>query len=207
MPGARRAGGTTGRADAGPAAIAATVPESWTDGGGGYSVAVDRDADMPAPPVVKRCMICGRGFYCRFPRPVCLTCRMAPPAVRPAPPDPNIRNARRRPLPAGTHRARERYRAAGLCVSCGAERDRPDRLRCELCRRRQADAQNRHRAAHPPDREALRADVRARRRRYLAAGRCPECGAERDRPDRKLCAECRRRAAAKQRRHRARRSA
>ena len=204
MPGARRAGGTTGRADVGPAATAAgaaTLPE-WTDDGGGFAVAVDRDADMPAPPVVKRCMICGRGFYCRFVPPLCLTCRMAPPAVRPAPIDPAIRNRPRRPLPAGARRARERYRAAGLCAMCGGERDRPDRKRCESCRRRQADAQNRHRAAHPPDRDRLRADVRARRRRYLAAGRCPECGAERDRPDRKLCARCRRRAAAKQRAHR-----
>ena len=52
-----------------------------------------------------------------------------------------------------------------------------------------------------------RADVRGRRRRYLAAGLCPECGAERDRPDRKLCARCRRRAAAKQRASRASRAA
>ena len=169
--------------------------------------AADRDTELPDAPPIKPCVICARRFYCRMPRPVCLTCRMAPPAVRPAPVDPAIRNASRRPLPAGTRRARERYRAAELCSMCGGERDRPDRKRCESCRRRQADAQNRHRTAHPPDRDRLRADVRARRRRYLAAGLCPECGAERDRPDRKLCGECRRRAADTARAYRARRGA
>ena len=181
------------------------VPESWTAAGGGLMATADRDADMPDAPPVKRCVNCGRRFYCRMPRPVCLTCRLAPPAVRPAPVDPAIRNRSRRPLPAGTRRARERYRAAGLCVSCGAARDRPDRLACQTCRRRLADAQNRHRAAHPPDRDRLRADVRARRRRYLAAGLCPECGAERDRPDRRLCARCRDAATVKTRAYRARR--
>ena len=81
------------------------------------------------------------------------------------------------------------------------------RTHSATCRRRQADAQNRHRAAHPPDREALRADVRARRRGYLAAGLCPACGAERDRPDRKLCESCRYAAAAKTKAYRERRRA
>ena len=44
--------------------------------------------------------------------------------------------------------------------------------------------------------------MRGRRRDRIAAGLCPECGGERDRTDRKLCARCRRRAAAKQRAHR-----
>ena len=170
-------------------------------------MAADRDTELPDAPPIKPCMICGRRFYCRMPRPLCLTCRLAPPAVRPAPVDPAIRNRSRRPLPAGGRRARERYRAAQRCTLCGGERDRPDRVACEPCRRRQADAQNRHRAAHPPDRDRLRADVRARRRRHLAAGRCPECGGDRDRPDRKLCERCRNAAVAKMRACRARRRA
>ena len=51
------------------------------------------------------------------------------------------------------------------------------------------------------------ADVRGRRRARLAAGRCPECGGHRDRPDRKLCAACRRRAAEKTQAYRDRRAA
>ena len=131
--------------------------------------------------------------------PACLVDRYILPGGR-------ITNAERAPIP-GYPPARERYRAAGLCARCGAERDRPDRKLCADCRRLEAGATSRWRPAHPPDREALRADVRGRRRQRLAAVLCPECGGERDRPDRKLCAACRRRAAAKTARHRARRSA
>ena len=97
-------------------------------------------------------------------------------------------------------RARTRYRAAGWC-RCGGERDRADRLACARCRALQAAASNRHRAAHPPDRARLYADVRERRRRRIAAGLCAECGGERDRPHQRLCGRCRRRAADKQRVH------
>ena len=120
-----------------------------------------------------------------------------------------LRNPGRRPLPAGTPRARDRYAAAGLCRQCGRRRDRTDRLACRRCRRRLADATNRHRAAHPlagAELEAHREDVRERRRRYLAAGRCAECGRARDRPDRKTCARCRQRAADATAAHRARRA-
>ena len=81
-----------------------------------------------------------------------------------------VRNESRRPLPAGTARARERYRAAGLCFTCGRGRDRPDRRNCKRCRRRLADASARYRAAHPPDRDRLYADARERRRRYIGGG-------------------------------------
>ena len=103
-------------------------------------------------------------------------------------------------------RTRERYRAVGLCRVCGRERDRSDRLSCARCRALQAGASNRHRAAHPPDRPRLYADVRTRRRKRIAAGRCAECGGERDRPDRRLCECCRRRAAAKTRAYRDRKT-
>ena len=110
-----------------------------------------------------------------------------------------LRNNSRRPLPAGTPRARDRYRAAGLCVQCGRRRDRPDRLTCRQCRRRLADATRRYRR-RPGDRteterRAHRRYQAERRARWIAAGRCPVDGAERDRDDRKLCARCRRRAA------------
>ena len=49
-----------------------------------------------------------------------------------------VHNPGRCPLPAGTPRARTRYRAAGLCVQCGRRRDRSDRLACVRCRRRLA---------------------------------------------------------------------
>ena len=104
-------------------------------------------------------------------------------------------------------RARERYRAAGLCARCGRERDRQDRRNCARCRRREADAQTRYRTTHPTDRERLYADARERRRRRIAVGLCAECTRERDREDRKLCARCRHRAADKQRAHRKRRQA
>ena len=119
--------------------------------------------------------------------------------------NPSVSNPSRRRLPAGTPRARDRYRAAGLCVRCGAERDRPGRLYCRRCRRLHAEAEARYRAAHPLDRPRLYAKVRARRRRYVAAGLCSECGAERDRADRRLCRRCRARAAEKTAAYRARR--
>ena len=117
-------------------------------------------------------------------------------------------NPGRRPLPAGTPLARQRYRQAGRCVCCGYYRDRPDRLTCAPCRRRLADAQARYRARQPPpDAPAVNAASRARRRLSLAEGRCGACGGDRDRPDRKTCAHCRARAAAAQRAHRHRRAA
>ena len=103
-------------------------------------------------------------------------------------------------------RARQRYRAAGRCRVCGAERDRSDRLACRRCRQLQAEATLRYRAAHPPDREKLYADVHARRQQRLAAGLCGECPATVDRADRKLCARCRRRGAAKTRAYRDRKT-
>ena len=125
------------------------------------------------------------------------------PAPKPKPPKPKPPKPRpKRKRKPGDPRTRERYVAAGLCVRCGAERDRPDRIGCKRCRRRQADAQNRHRAAHPPDRDRLYADMRERRQRYRAAGLCGDCGGERDRPYRRLCARCRRRAVVKQQAHR-----
>ena len=54
-----------------------------------------------------------------------------------------IRNDGRRPLPPGTPLARAKYRAAGLCVQCGRDRDRDDRQCCARCRRRLASASNR----------------------------------------------------------------
>ena len=101
----------------------------------------------------------------------------------------------RLPDHANRPRARTRYRAAGWCTKCGAPRDRPDRLACARCRAQQAEATLRYRAAHPPDRARLYADVRERRRRRLAAGLCAECAAPRGRPDRLLCRRCRERAA------------
>ena len=114
-----------------------------------------------------------------------------------------VRNDGRRPLSAGTARARVRYRAAGLCVQCGRDRDRDDRLCCARCRRRLADASNRYRDAHPrTERQPHRDCLTARPRKRIAAGLCTECGGERDRDDRKSCVRCRRRAADRQRTHR-----
>ena len=115
-------------------------------------------------------------------------------------------NPSRRPLPAGTARARARYRAAELCAQCGADRDRPDRQCCARCRRRLADASNRYRDAHPQaERQPHRDYLTARRRKWIAAGLCAECGGERDRDDRRQCVRCRRRAADNQQAHRRRR--
>ena len=117
-------------------------------------------------------------------------------------------NPERRALPYGTPLARERYRAAGLCVACGRRRDRADRLACKRCRQRLADASNRYRDRHPrAERQQHRDYLAARRARWRAAGLCPECGGDRDRTDRRLCARCRRRAADKQRAYRRRRGA
>ena len=125
-------------------------------------------------------------------------------------PDAPIRNAARRPLPAGTPRARDRYRAAGLC-RCGRRRDRADRLSCKRCRRRLADATKRYQDRHGDRTETERQEHRAylaeRRARWTAAGLCPECGGERERADRKLCVRCRRRAADRTAAYRTRRAA
>ena len=68
---------------------------------------------------------------------------------------------------------------------------------------------NRHRARHgdrtAAERELHRRYLAERRARWNAAGLCAECGGDRDRDDRKLCARCRRRAADNQRVHRKRR--
>ncbi len=136
---------------------------------------------------------CGRRFPVDWAGEVCPACLLD----RYTLPGGRITNAERAPIP-GYPPARERYRVAGLCGRCGGERDRPDRRLCARCRELEVEATARHRAAHPPDREALQADVRRRRRERIAAGLCAECGGERDRPDRKLCARCRRRAADKQ---------
>ena len=113
----------------------------------------------------------------------------------------------RRPRGAGMARgARTRYREAGLCVQCGADRDRTDRLCCARCRQRLKDASTRYRDRHPQaERQPHRDYLTARRRKWIAAGLCTECGGERDRDDRKSCARCRRRAADKTRAHRRRR--
>ena len=160
------------------------------------------NAEKPRPGIW--CTQCGGRPGIAAPAWICRICvarpsRLADHAV--------FRNPGRRPLPSGTARARARYRAAGRCVQCGRRRDRADRLACRKCRRRLADAQNRHRRAHPRTGAALEAhrqDVRERRRRYLAAGQCANCGGARDRDDRKLCARCRRRAAERTAAHRQR---
>ena len=118
-----------------------------------------------------------------------------------------VTNAERAPVP-GFPGARERYRAAGLCVWCGADRDRQDRLTCETCRRRAVAASRRWRAGHPGRHARLQSVSRkARRAQWTAAGLCRECGGERDRPaDRKLCAGCRRKAREKTAEYRRRRA-
>ena len=117
-----------------------------------------------------------------------------------------VHNDGRRPLPAGTPRARARYRDHGLCVQCGRIRDRADRQCCARCRRRLKDASNRYRDAHPQaERQPHRDYLTARRRKWIAAGLCTECGGERDRADRKLCARCRRLSARNQQAYRRRR--
>ena len=89
-----------------------------------------------------------------------------------------VRNDGRRPLPAGTARARVRYRAAGLCVQCGRDRDRDDRLCCARCRRRLADASNRYRDAHPPPSAAANGTGTTGSRAF-AAGAGRRTGSER----------------------------
>ena len=117
-----------------------------------------------------------------------------------------IRNDGRRPLPPGTPLARAKYRAAGLCVQCGRDRDRDDRQCCARCRRRLASASNRFRLAHPQvERQPHRDYLAGRRRRRIAAGLCTECSGERDRADRRQRVRCWRRAADNQQAHRRRR--
>ena len=109
------------------------------------------------------------------------------PAPKPKPPriprpaaDPKPRRKRKR------REHRERYAAAALCVRCGAERDRPDRLNCARCLRLAAEwSRRRANESRPPNRT---------REGYLAAGLCGRCGGERDDPDRRTCTTCRRRA-------------
>ena len=158
------------------------------------------DTSGPAPPPGIWCTRCGARPGIAGPAWICRVCVAGGPHKR------IVMNPGRRPLPPGTPRARDRYRAAGLCVQCGRRRDLVNRLSCERCRQIQNAAQDRYRSKHPRG-EAHLEDVRQRRRRYIAAGRCPECGGERDRPDRKLCARCRRLAADNQRAHRERRRA
>ena len=111
----------------------------------------------------------------------------------------------RLPDHANRARARTRFRAAGWCTKCGAPRDRPDRLGVRAVPGgSRLRLQRRYRAAHPPDRARLYADVRERRRKRIAAGRCAECGGERDRGDRKLCERCRDSGAAQSRAYRER---
>ena len=62
------------------------------------------------------------------PHPRCARPGLARPECPGWPDHATILNPFRRPLPAGTPRARDRYRLAGLCVNCGRRRDRPDRL-------------------------------------------------------------------------------
>ena len=94
-----------------------------------------------------RCVCCG----CRRDRPDRLTC--APCRRRLA--DTQTRYRARQPPPDAlavnaASRARcRRYRAAGRCVACGGERDRPDRQTCARCRGRAVGRQRayRHRRA------------------------------------------------------------
>ena len=147
--------------------------------------------ELPQPG--RWCTQCGARQGIAGPAWICRVCVAGGPHKR------IVKNPNRRPLPPGTPLARERYRAAGLCVQCGDKRDRPNRLTCAKCRRRLADAQLRARRAHP-DRTvaadaAQRAHRTARRRQWIAAKLCADCGGERDRTDRRLCAKCRRRSA------------
>ena len=154
----------------------------------------------PAPPPGIWCTRCGARPGIAGPAWICRVCVAGGPHKR------IVRNDGRRPLPAGTPLARRRYRAAGLCVQCGDDRDRTDRQCCARCRRRLADASNRYRDAHPQvERQPHRDYLTARRRKRIAAGLCTECGGDRDRAGRKLCARCRRRAADRQERYRRRR--
>ena len=161
------------------------------------------DTSHPAPPPGIWCRRCGARPGIAGPAWLCRVCVARSDRL---PDHALVRNDGRRPLAAGTPRARERYRAAGLCANCGRDRDRPDRKNCARCRRRLADASNRYRDAHPRiERQPHRDYLTARRRKRIAAGLCTECGGERDRDDRKLCARCRRRAGDKQRAFRCRR--
>ena len=145
------------------------------------------------------CTRCGARPGIAGPLWICRVCVAGGPHKR------TVRNDGRRPLPAGTPRARARYRAAGLCAQCGRDRDRDDRRCCARCRRRLADASNRYRDAHPRvERQPHREYLAARRARWTAAGLCTECGGDRDRDDRCLCARCRRRAARNQQAYRRR---
>ena len=153
------------------------------------------------------CTRCGARPGIAGPAWICRICIARPERL---PDYASVYNPRRLPLPPGTPGARERYRAVGLC-NCGRRRDRPDRVNCKRCRPRLAKTAQRYRESHPEVVAAVQAAHRGwiaeRRQRWTAAGQCPECGRDRDRPDRKLCARCRRYAADKQRAHRMRRTA
>lgn len=154
------------------------------------------------------CTRCGARPGIAGPAWICRICIARPERL---PDYASVYNPRRLPLPPGTPGARERYRAVGLC-NCGRRRDRADRVNCKRCRRRLADTTQRYRLAHPgvlaTGQQAHRDYLAERRQRRTAAGRCPECGGERDRPaDRKLCARCRRRAADSTAAYRTRRAA
>ena len=141
------------------------------------------DTSHPAPPPGIWCTRCGSRPGIAGPAWLCRVCVARPDRL----PDHAciVRNDSRRPLAAGTPRARERYRAAGLCHGCGADRDRTDRKHCARCRRPRGAGTG-----------------RGARTRYRAAGRCVHCGADRDRDDRKNCARCRRSTAAASTRYR-----
>ena len=75
------------------------------------------------------CTQCGSRPGIAGPAWICRVCVAGGPHKR------IVMNPSRRPLPAGTPGARERYRAAGLCHGCGRDRDRADRKHYARCRR------------------------------------------------------------------------
>ena len=103
------------------------------------------------------CTRCGARPGIAGPAWICRVCVAGGPHKR------IVMNPSRRPLPPGTPGARERYCAAGLCHSCGRDRDRADRKHCARCRRPRGAGM-----------------ARGARTRYREAGLCVQCGADRD---------------------------
>ena len=73
--------------------------------------------ELPQPG--RWCTQCGARQGIAGPAWICRVCVAGGPHKRIVRKNPN-----RRPLPPGTPLARLRYRAAGLCVTCGGDRDR-----------------------------------------------------------------------------------
>lgn len=86
-------------------------------------------------------------------------------------------------------------KSRGICVHCGKNMARRDRVTCADCGSKMADAEARRRVRQTPAERAERimkstASGRIRRERLLADGLCVVCGKRQHREDRQTCIVC-----------------